>query len=62
MLDGSQLQQVEELRETEMTDLNILTEEFTKRLSEAEKKLQSSIKVRSLKSRGDAQRRIYVPR
>ncbi|XP_067673660.1 TATA element modulatory factor-like isoform X2 [Haliotis asinina] len=40
----SQLQQVEELRETEMTDLNILTEEFTKRLSEAEKKLQSSIK------------------
>ncbi|XP_046579108.1 LOW QUALITY PROTEIN: TATA element modulatory factor-like [Haliotis rubra] len=40
----NQLQQVEELRETEMTDLNILTEEFTKRLSEAEKKLQSSIK------------------
>ncbi|KAK7003716.1 TATA element modulatory factor-like isoform X1 [Biomphalaria glabrata] len=39
-----QLQQSEEAREAETADLNALTNEFTARLSEAEKKLQAVIK------------------
>ena len=41
----SQLQQSEEAHEAEMTDLNAITEEFAVRISESEKKLQSSAKV-----------------
>ncbi len=41
----SQLQQSEAARETEMTDLNDLTEEFTQRISSMERKLQASQKV-----------------
>lgn len=44
----SQLQQSEEARESEMTDLNKLTEEFTKRISDAEKRLQQAAKVPDL--------------
>ncbi|KAK7448398.1 hypothetical protein BaRGS_00040102 [Batillaria attramentaria] len=40
----SQLQQVEEARDTEMTDLNALTEEFTRRMGESERKLQAVLK------------------
>lgn len=39
-----QLQQAEEARESEMTDLNALTEEFTRRMGESERKLQGVIK------------------
>ncbi|KAK7494416.1 hypothetical protein BaRGS_00014308 [Batillaria attramentaria] len=38
------LQQVEEARDTEMTDLNALTEEFTRRMGESERKLQAVLK------------------
>ena len=41
----SQLQQSEEARETELTDLNQLTSEFTARISEAERKLNLATKV-----------------
>ncbi|XP_064639723.1 TATA element modulatory factor-like isoform X2 [Lineus longissimus] len=41
-----QLLQSEEAREAEMTDLSSLTEEFTIRLSEQEKKLQAAFKER----------------
>ncbi|GAB1600672.1 TATA element modulatory factor-like isoform X2 [Argonauta hians] len=40
----NQLQQSEELRETEQADVNILTEEFTERLAESEKKIQTILK------------------
>ena len=36
---------MEELRDTEMADLNALTEEFSKRLSEAEHKMQTVLRV-----------------
>ena len=41
----SQLQQAEETRETEMTDVNALTDEFTRRMGEAERKMQTILKV-----------------
>ena len=41
----SQLQQSEDVREAEMTDLHALTDEFTNRLSDAEKKMQVLYKV-----------------
>ena len=41
----SQLQQSEDAREAEMTDLNQLTEEFTKRISDTEKRLSLAAKV-----------------
>ncbi|XP_041364019.1 TATA element modulatory factor-like isoform X2 [Gigantopelta aegis] len=40
----NQLQQMEELRDSEMADLNTLTEEFTKRLSESEHKTQTVLR------------------
>ncbi|KAK2152748.1 hypothetical protein LSH36_320g05005 [Paralvinella palmiformis] len=46
-----QLEQSEEAREAEMTDLNTLTEEFTKRMSEAEKKIQAVIKEKDAAKR-----------
>ena len=45
MFFSSQLQQSEAARETEMTDLDDLTEEFTQRISSMERKLQASQKV-----------------
>jgi hypothetical protein len=41
----SQLQQAEEAREAEMTDVNELTAEFTQRLTDAEMRVSSAIKV-----------------
>ena len=41
----SQLQQAETAREAEMTDLNTLTEEFTRRMGESERKLQAALRV-----------------
>lgn len=40
----NQLVQCEETRESEMADINVLTQEFTIRLGESEKKLQSVLK------------------
>lgn len=40
----SQLQQAEEARDAEMTDLNALTEEFTRRMGESERKMQAVLK------------------
>ncbi|CAH1794163.1 unnamed protein product [Owenia fusiformis] len=42
----SQLQQSEEAREMEMADLNEITEEFTQRISDSEKKLQATCRER----------------
>ncbi|XP_077979668.1 TATA element modulatory factor-like [Glandiceps talaboti] len=44
----SQLKQSEEARESELEDLNIVTEEFTQRLSSMEKKFQSVTKERDM--------------
>ncbi|XP_070580779.1 TATA element modulatory factor-like isoform X3 [Ptychodera flava] len=44
----SQLKQSEDAREAEMEDLNVLTEEFTQRLTTMEKKLQSITKERDM--------------
>ena len=41
---SSQLRQAEEAHQAETTDLNALTEEFTTRISEAEKRCQAAIK------------------
>lgn len=41
----SQLQQLEEAREAEMTDLHTLTEEFSRRMGDAERRLQNVLKV-----------------
>ena len=41
----SQLKQSEETREAEMTDVNELTAEFTQRLTDAEMRVSSAIKV-----------------
>ncbi|XP_014774011.1 TATA element modulatory factor isoform X1 [Octopus bimaculoides] len=40
----NQLQQSEEIRETEQADIHILTEEFTERLAESEKKIQTVLR------------------
>ncbi|XP_076437011.1 uncharacterized protein LOC143276311 isoform X2 [Babylonia areolata] len=40
----SQLQQAEEAREAEMTDVHALTDEFTRRMGEAERKIQTILK------------------
>ena len=42
----SQLNQSEEAREVEQTDLNKVTEEFTTRISESEKKITQVLKVK----------------
>lgn len=48
LYDYSQLQQLEETHAAEMTDLSALTEEFTRRMGESERKLQVALKVRQL--------------
>ncbi|KAJ8318853.1 hypothetical protein KUTeg_003944 [Tegillarca granosa] len=44
----NQLQQSEEARESEMEDLNNLTSEFTERMAESEKKLQTVIREKEM--------------
>ncbi len=44
---SSQLQQVEDARESEMADLNEITKEFTDRLTESERKLNQVLRVRA---------------
>ncbi|KAL3876276.1 hypothetical protein ACJMK2_034142 [Sinanodonta woodiana] len=44
----SQLQQLEESRETEMADINAVTTEFTQRMAEMEKRLQGAIREKEM--------------
>ncbi|XP_025113068.1 TATA element modulatory factor-like isoform X2 [Pomacea canaliculata] len=44
----SQLQQLEEAREAEMTDLHTLTEEFSRRMGDAERRLQNVLKEKEI--------------
>ena len=46
LTSASQLKKAEEARDAEAADLDALTQEFTVRIGEAEKKMQTVLKVR----------------
>lgn len=48
VLRFSQLQEAEELQKAKMADTEVLMAEFTKRISESERKCQTAVKVREI--------------
>ena len=57
----SQLEQLEEIHKSEDSEFEQMKEEFTKRISDSETKLQSAAKVRAEDRRGFESRLSYWP-